>query len=216
MNRATRPSVAVMTTQPIIPEPIGDTPRPRIVHDAMWMAYVFHGHSASDTAAQLNRELKVNETKGSIVSYAHRQAWGKAAINTLPVHAPIAHVPPPPQPIAPRAVHQVAAPKRPLTELAILPPERPAPAKRPAYVHEPKPKREPEVIDLSAFLPNAPPVFGPVRPEHLHHAHCKWPLGHPGTPGFRHCGDRRKPGEPYCPKHCSVAYPSGTRQPGKR
>lgn len=206
-----------MTTQPIIPEPIGDTPRPRVVHDAMWMAYVFHGYSASDTAAQLNRELKVNETKGSIVSYAHRQAWGKATLNSLPVHEPIAHVAAAPQPIAPRAVNQVAVPRKPLAELDLLPAPRQAPAPRPRYTHEPKPPREPDVIDLSTFLPTVEPIIGrPVKPEHLHHCHCKWPLGTPGTPAFRHCGNRRKPGEPYCETHCKVAYPSGSRQPGKR
>lgn len=215
-------------TTPQIPEPIGDSPRPRAVHDAMWLAYVFDGLSAADTAAKLNRQLRVNETKGSVVSYAHRQAWAKAQVNSLPVHEPVAHVAAIPQPATPRIYVPtgeyhvevtgpitVTLPKAPLPELETLPaPPRPGRVV-PKYKFEPPAPKPAPVVDLSTFMPEAPPVFGPVKPEHLHHLHCKWPLGHPGNPSFRHCGDRRKPGEVYCPTHCLVAYPSGTRQPGK-
>lgn len=191
----------------VIPDPVGESPRPRIVHDAMWMAYVYHGCSASETAAQLNRELKTRETKGSVVSYAHRQLWGKAQINALPLQ---------PTGDAPALAPRVYAPKitkAPLSDLPILPPER-KPAKKPnvpaAFIAPMPKKREPEGVDLSLFIERPAPVFGPVRPIDLCPQHCKWPLGDPGNDAFRHCGERRTPGEPYCGAHMRKAYPNGT------
>lgn len=35
---------------------------------------------------------------------------------------------------------------------------------------------------------------------------CQWPEGHPGEPGFHFCGERSRPGKPYCAEHCAVAY----------
>ncbi len=35
---------------------------------------------------------------------------------------------------------------------------------------------------------------------------CRWPIGHPGEPEFRFCGDARVPGRPYCADHCALAY----------
>ena len=40
---------------------------------------------------------------------------------------------------------------------------------------------------------------------------CKWPIGDPGTPGFRFCGRKTDPEEPYCVPHSQVAY-----QPSRR
>ena len=35
---------------------------------------------------------------------------------------------------------------------------------------------------------------------------CRWPIGHPGEPGFRFCGVPRIGSRPYCREHCSMAY----------
>lgn len=35
---------------------------------------------------------------------------------------------------------------------------------------------------------------------------CKWPIGHPGDPDFYFCGKPARPGIPYCPDHCLMAY----------
>lgn len=35
---------------------------------------------------------------------------------------------------------------------------------------------------------------------------CQWPIGHPGSPEFRFCGDTAVQGKPYCTNHCQVAY----------
>lgn len=35
---------------------------------------------------------------------------------------------------------------------------------------------------------------------------CCWPLGDPGTPGFRFCNDPTMPAKPYCDQHAALAY----------
>ena len=35
---------------------------------------------------------------------------------------------------------------------------------------------------------------------------CCWPLGEPGTPAFRFCGDPTMPAKPYCEEHVALAY----------
>ncbi|PPR17879.1 MAG: hypothetical protein CFH37_00847 [Alphaproteobacteria bacterium MarineAlpha9_Bin7] len=35
---------------------------------------------------------------------------------------------------------------------------------------------------------------------------CRWPIGHPGDPDFRFCGEAKIAGRPYCAEHCSLAY----------
>lgn len=35
---------------------------------------------------------------------------------------------------------------------------------------------------------------------------CCWPIGEPGTPSFRFCGDPSLAGKPYCGPHAEIAY----------
>jgi GcrA cell cycle regulator len=35
---------------------------------------------------------------------------------------------------------------------------------------------------------------------------CCWPIGEPGTSGFRFCSAEAIPGKPYCAEHAAVAY----------
>ena len=35
---------------------------------------------------------------------------------------------------------------------------------------------------------------------------CKWPIGHPGDSDFYFCGQPSRPGVPYCPDHCLMAF----------
>ena len=46
-------------------------------------------------------------------------------------------------------------------------------------------------------------------------APCCWPIGDPGTPGFRFCGQFAVIGKPYCGEHCRDAYrrPTQREQP---
>jgi GcrA cell cycle regulator len=35
---------------------------------------------------------------------------------------------------------------------------------------------------------------------------CCWPIGEPGTAGFRFCDAQSEPGKPYCEEHARLAY----------
>ncbi len=54
--------------------------------------------------------------------------------------------------------------------------------------------------------PAAPPARPIPEPMQLGTAHCCWPIGEPGKPGFRFCDDTNAAGRPYCPEHCRIAY----------
>lgn len=74
-----------------------------------------------------------------------------------------------------------------------------APAKRRASSRQPAsaPVAPIQQPDLSAR---------PVTFDELQRHHCRWPLGDPGTPDFRFCGDRRAAGQPYCDEHRRTAW----------
>jgi GcrA cell cycle regulator len=53
----------------------------------------------------------------------------------------------------------------------------------------------------------APPAPQVVRPfPRLAARSCCWPIGEPGTPGFRFCSSEAAGGKPYCAEHAAVAY----------
>ena len=55
--------------------------------------------------------------------------------------------------------------------------------------------------------PPAPPQKAPEPPKPRRPpTACQWPLGEPGSKGFRLCGDPAADGYPYCATHCRVAY----------
>jgi GcrA cell cycle regulator len=93
---------------------------------------------------------------------------------------------------------------------------RPSPIRRmslrpaqPVRLREPRPA--PTAFELphrpSSPAP-APAPRPPVETRALEYSNqsCMWPVGHPGEPGFRFCGDRALMGKPYCAEHCAVAY----------
>lgn len=49
----------------------------------------------------------------------------------------------------------------------------------------------------------------PIGTLDLHRAHCKWPLGDPAKPDFRHCGLKRVGEGPYCDFHTRRARGQG-------
>ncbi len=91
-----------------------------------------------------------------------------------------------------------------------------------------RPPRLPKPAPSSTLqpLPSAAGRGGPMRPVEAPPAPlpvrsgpsgrpCCWPLGDPGQPGFRFCGDGTAPGRPYCPEHAGLAYlPRATRDRG--
>lgn len=193
------------------PAPIGerDLQRPIAVHNRMWDLYVFEGRSSDATATILNKEFKVRETRGSVVSYAHRQQWGKAQRNGLPTASPTPFAAPIPK-----------LNKGPLPELNLLPPPPPP---KPGSVFggvrssnrgpAPEPRPLERKIEPVALLEYDPESYEPRFLSELHHTQCKWPIGYSeGEHVF--CGKRRLEGEPYCQPHLSRAYPNG--KPKKR
>jgi len=135
------------------------------------------GHST----AEIGRRMGIS--KNAVVGKAHR-------LNLPARPSPIrrdALPRPAPVPRAPRPV----APAR----AAVPPPMlRAAPAAAPAA-----PQPAPAAPVLRAFPAPAP------RPR-LGSRTCCWPIGEPGTSGFRFCGAEPMGGKPYCAEHAALAY----------
>lgn len=105
----------------------------------------------------------------------------------------------PPRPKAPRPVTQPQAPVTPSQPIALVPvPER---ASSPA----PKPEPGPTIAAPDETRP-------PALPRPRAQRSCAWPLGDPGTPSFRFCGEDAVPTRPYCEQHCCRAYIRLARQ----
>jgi GcrA cell cycle regulator len=100
-------------------------------------------------------------------------------------------------------------------------PARPSPIRRPNDLdgtRQPAPKRmavpklaEMVPVQVNALATPEPPaaplaVLSPggvaARPVNS----CCWPIGHPGTPAFRFCGNLAPLGKSYCTEHMLVAY----------
>jgi len=142
------------------------------------------GHST----AEIGRRMGVS--KNSVVGKAHRLQ--------LPARpSPIRRDPAAPRPVA--AGRRPTLP--PLRVVAAAPaPELPARA-------EPR-RPEPRMAEPRA---EAPLVLAKpasiVRPFARATARsCCWPIGEPGTPGFRFCAAEALNGKPYCAEHAAVAY----------
>jgi GcrA cell cycle regulator len=69
------------------------------------------------------------------------------------------------------------------------------------------------IADLHTLQPATKPVFlaprKTGRPSQIPTRRvidCCWPIGEPGAPGFRFCGERSAPGRSYCEEHLSLAF----------
>lgn len=131
------------------------------------------------STAEIGRRMGIS--KNAVVGKAHRL--------NLPAR---------PSPIrrdaAPRPAPVPRAP-RPMSVARAAPPPmlRPAPAVPPAPVVS----AAPPAPVLRAF-PAARPRMGSRS--------CCWPIGEPGTSGFRFCGGDPMAGKPYCTEHAALAY----------
>jgi GcrA cell cycle regulator len=136
------------------------------------------GHST----AEIGRRMGV--TKNAVVGKAHRLQ--------LPAR---------PSPIrreagAPRPVSAGRRPTLPpLRVVASLPPVLPR-------REEPRAVVVPVVPAAPAAKPSA--VVRPFPRAGVRA--CCWPIGEPGTPGFRFCAAESVPGKPYCAEHAAIAY----------
>lgn len=107
-------------------------------------------------------------------------------------------------------------------------PARQFPIRRDGVKHAPRPRRlrGPTLPDLQALqsptpmrvlqdpAPPRPPVSSTPpasaaagRAAPLGKQPCCWPIGEPGTADFRFCDAPNEAGKPYCPDHCTIAYP---------
>jgi len=136
------------------------------------------------TAGAIGAELGC--TRNSVLSKIHRCGWVGA--NSV-VHDPSV-------PRSERLKGQSAALRRPT-------PPRPRPA---------RPKKNTLAALAKAAMPlldGDPTVTGYGRPKQvleLSAGDCRWPLGHPGQPGFAFCAAPALAGLSYCPAHCVLAY----------
>lgn len=55
-------------------------------------------------------------------------------------------------------------------------------------------------------IEEARPSCDPIGIQDLATSSCRWPNGHPGSPGFGFCGARAIAGRPYCDTHARLAY----------
>jgi len=131
------------------------------------------------TASEIG--MRHGRTKNSIIGYVHR--W-----HLPPRPSPITLVygpPRPPRAPMPRAVPRHVPTLAPLSSLSM-------PTRRTAPIIPPKRER-------AVRVPQDKPHVGRVEP-------CCFPIGDPGTKGFRYCDDPSEPGRPYCSAHMKVAY----------
>lgn len=139
------------------------------------------GHST----AEIGRRLGV--TKNSVVGKVHRLRLPKRG---SPIHGGGGHSG---RSEAPISISRASVARAPITRPAASLPPRPAAVAVqpqpiiPKVVYEPMPAN---VIKLSALTSDM----------------CSWPIGDPGTDGFRFCGRSAVTGKPYCAEHCSIAY----------
>ena len=74
-------------------------------------------------------------------------------------------------------------------------------------VAAPPPQPAPVVVSLPVH--KAPVMLRTITSGHRPSGRvssCCWPLGDPGTPQFRFCGDPTMPAKPYCHDHAALAY----------
>jgi GcrA cell cycle regulator len=79
---------------------------------------------------------------------------------------------------------------------------RPSPIRRGVGLRAPRPAPRPRRT--------APP-----RVLELSNNACRWPIGHPGEPGFHFCSERALVGKPYCAEHTELAYVRARPKPGE-
>lgn len=92
-----------------------------------------------------------------------------------------------------------------MASLSATPATRPIVARAPSLVAEPLPvpaasiAKDAAPASVTKKAPEPAPYLGRV-------IQCCWPIGEPGTRGFRWCDDPSKPGKPYCDEHAKLAY----------
>jgi len=129
-------------------------------------------------------EKRTGWSKNAIVGKAHRL---DLPARPSPIKRGEPGAEPKPQPQPPKR-----AGKSTLPPLPPLPPAPPSPAPLPPPVHHPPPP--------APHNPVATPPRWRGRIEE-----CCWPIGEPGSRGFRYCDAPTEPGRPYCSEHFNLS-----------
>jgi len=140
------------------------------------------------STAEIGRRMGVS--KNAVVGKAHR-------LNLTARPSPIRRegAPATPRVATPRRVTGPTLP--PLQAAAVAPPGQPnAPISTPSVANAPPPAA-PRVVSVRP----AATSFRAPRPQA-----CCWPIGEPGTKGFRFCDAGSTTGKPYCAEHAALAY----------
>ncbi len=146
---------------------------------ALWA----EGHST----AEIGRRMGVS--KNAVVGKAHRL--------NLPAR---------PSPIRREIEGATGRPAAPLQRRPPAP-RQPQPMRRPEPAPQPVQQHQPQVVAPPPVQLAPPPPPAVVRSfPRVSNRSCCWPLGEPGTAGFRFCDEGAMSGKPYCSQHASVAY----------
>jgi len=174
--------------------------------------YWAEGHST----AEIGRRMGIS--KNAVVGKAHRLVLPprpspirrEPASGTAPAAAVAPVAQPAPQPASPATATPPAPRPQPAPApqpVAAQPPPAPRPAPAPVA---PRPA-PPPVAAAPARKPAPPPparaMPAVVRPfPRSTSRSCCWPIGEPGTPGFRFCTAEAMGTKPYCAEHAAIAY----------
>ncbi len=144
------------------------------------------------STAEIGRVIGMS--KNAVVGKAHR-------LNLPPRPSPIRREPGAPA-YRPRPVSRGPT----LPPLAAIRMDKGPEPPAPRISHPPKLPLDQEAgVDAGVSAAAARQV-APERPARGREMACCWPLGEPGTAGFRFCGAVAAPGKPYCTTHAQLAY----------
>lgn len=134
--------------------------------------------------------VKYDCTRGSLYGLNHRNGWPEREyVREASLTAPPAHRP------RKRTEHSIqhSVAQEPKVDLAAM------------MAHDARMAR-PGLRDGPVKARAASPPVAPPAPKYGRVIACLWPIGHPGTVGFKFCDNPSESGRVYCATHVAAAY----------
>jgi GcrA cell cycle regulator len=162
------------------------------------MALWSEGHST----AEIGRRMNVS--KNAVVGKAHR-------LNLPARPSPIRRGVTGEAPARPPALRRLVGPTLPPLATALPAPPRPVAVSAAVSADFDAPPVaiaiavEPRLVAVAPAPPVRPAPLPPAARSARFHP-CCWPIGEPGTKGFRFCDAEATAGKPYCSEHAQLAY----------